>query len=52
MKSWVLNVKEDDEGLYLELTDEILAESGFKIGDVLIWEDNKDGSWTLRKKDE
>jgi hypothetical protein len=51
MKSWTLEVKEVDGEHILEFTDEILAEAGWKEGDVLEWIDNKDGSWTLRKKE-
>jgi len=52
MKSWVLEVKEDiDSGdCYIEFPDEVLKESGFKIGDELFWIDNKDGSFTLIKE--
>ena len=52
-KSWVLDVKESEDGeLYIEMTDEILEGSGFKIGDTLDWTDNGDGSWTLKKVEE
>jgi hypothetical protein len=51
-KSWVIDVQENADGeLFIELNDEILAGSGFKVGDDIIWEDNKDGSWTLKKSD-
>ena len=51
--SWILTVEEDPEtgDLILPFTDEILAEVGWKEGDVIEWIDNKDGSWTMRKKD-
>lgn len=53
MKSWVLPVEEDpDTGdLYIQLSEEILENSGMKIGDYLHWVDNKDGSYTLMKED-
>lgn len=35
---------------YIQLTDEMLAQVGWQIGDVLEWIDNQDGSWTLTKK--
>jgi len=41
----------DTKELVLPLSDEILAELGWKIGDTLEWVDQKDGSWVLRKKD-
>ena len=50
MKSWTLPVKENENGeLYIELNDEILQGSGFKIGDTLDWKDLKDGSYQLTK---
>ena len=50
MKSWTLPVKETENGeLYIELNDEILEGSGFKIGDTLQWKDLKDGSYSLTK---
>jgi len=51
-KSWTIEVQEHENGdLFIELNDEILEGSGFKVGDDLIWTDNKDGSWTLTKSD-
>ncbi len=50
-KSWVLEVQEDEQGEKLiELPEDLLTEAGWKEGDVLIWSDNKDGSWSLNKK--
>lgn len=53
-KSWTVEVVEDPEtgDLILPFTDEILEEVGWKTGDTLEWIDNKDGSWSLRKKEE
>lgn len=51
-KSWTVDVQENENGeLFIELNDEILEGSGLKVGDDVIWEDNKDGSWTLKKSD-
>lgn len=51
-KSWVLDVHEGEDGdKYIILTDEILKDSGFQIGDNLSWKDNGDGSFKLTKKD-
>jgi len=52
-KSWLLDVQEDKStgDCYIELTDEILKESGFKVGDSLYWINNGDGSYTLTKED-
>jgi bifunctional DNA-binding transcriptional regulator/antitoxin component of YhaV-PrlF toxin-antitoxin module len=51
-KSWTLTIEQDpDTGdLVLPFTNEILAELGWKEGDVLDWVDNQDGSWSLVKK--
>lgn len=54
MTSWVITLEEADDGsgdLVLPLSDEILDGLDWKIGDTVEWIDNKDGSWTLRKKD-
>ena len=50
-KSWICDVKEKDGEFYIELTDEMLEGSDLKIGDEFDWKDNKDGSFTLVKKD-
>jgi hypothetical protein len=52
-KSWTVTLEEDPEtgDLILPLSDEILEGSGMALGDTVEWIDNKDGSWTLRKKD-
>lgn len=51
-KTWTLDVQKNDDGeFFIELNDEILAESGFKVGDDVEWIDNKDGSFTLKKSD-
>jgi hypothetical protein len=47
----VIQDPDDPEGLVIPFTDEILAEVGWKSGDVLIWKDNGDQSVTLTKKD-
>lgn len=50
-KSWTLEVEQAPNGEYfIQLTDEILADSGFEIGDEFDWIDNHDGSFTLTKK--
>ena len=53
MKRWIAEVKESDDGeyCYIEFTDEMLAESGLEVGDVLKWVDNLDGSYTIMKSD-
>jgi hypothetical protein len=52
-KRWIVSLKKDSEteDLILPLNDNILQEVGWKIGDVIEWVDNKDGSWTMKKKE-
>lgn len=52
-KSWRVTLEEDPETkeLVLPLPEESLKELGWQIGDTLEWSDNKDGSWSLSKKD-
>jgi len=52
-KRWVVVIEEDPEtgdGI-LTFPPDLLEAAGWHEGDVLNWEDNKDGSWTLTKKD-
>jgi bifunctional DNA-binding transcriptional regulator/antitoxin component of YhaV-PrlF toxin-antitoxin module len=51
---WTLDVKEDPEtgDQILEFPDDLMESAGWKEGDQIEWIDNKDGSWTLRKKDD
>lgn len=53
MKTWTLDVKEDPEtgDAILEFPDDLMEEAGWKEGDELDWIDNKDGSYTLKKKE-
>ena len=37
--------------LLLPFPEEMLLELGWKEGDVIQWDINEDGSWTMRKKD-
>jgi hypothetical protein len=54
MSKWTLTVQEDPEtgDHILEFPDDLMESAGWKEGDTLEWIDNKDGSWTLRKKDD
>jgi hypothetical protein len=47
----ILDIKEDPEtgDPFIEIPDDICDQLGFKVGDMIIWTDNKDGSFTLRK---
>lgn len=51
-KSWTLEVKEASNGdKYIEFNNEIIAETGWKEGDVLEWHDQGDGSFLLEKQE-
>ena len=54
IKSWTVTLEEDPETgeLILPFTNEMLEGLGWQEGDVLEWIDNKDGSWSLVKKEE
>jgi len=48
--SWIVEVQEDGEGYFIQLTDEMLQTTGWKIGDTLLWEPKAGSARTLRKK--
>lgn len=49
----IKDVKQHMDGsLFIEFTDEEMAEVGWKPGDTIQWKDNGDGSWTMSKKEE
>lgn len=48
--SWTVELEQDGEDLILPLSDEMLAGTGWKIGDELLWERAAGSAWTLRKK--
>jgi bifunctional DNA-binding transcriptional regulator/antitoxin component of YhaV-PrlF toxin-antitoxin module len=51
-KTWTLNVEENEDGdQYITLPEEVLQQLNLKEGDTVEWIDNKDGSWTLVKKE-
>jgi len=52
-KRWLADVKEDPVtgDSIIEFPPEMLEETGWKEGDELVWTDNKDGSFTLTKKE-
>lgn len=52
MTKYILDVKEAPDGeLYIELPEEVLKQSGFEIGDTLLWTDKGNGSFELSKKE-
>lgn len=50
LQSWIVEVQQDGEGYFIQLTDEMLAITGWKIDDELLWEPAEGLAWTLRKK--
>ena len=53
-KRYIITLEEADDGsgdLVLPLSDEFMAEAGWAIGDTIEWIDNKDGTWTMVKKE-
>lgn len=55
MTTWTITLEEADDGsgdMVMPLPQDLLDGAGWKEGDVLTWTDNKDGSWSLSKKDE
>jgi hypothetical protein len=54
MNSWKITLEEDPEtgDLLMPIPTDCLNQMGWDIGDVLIWEDMQNGSWSLRKKDD
>ncbi len=50
LKRWVIELEADGEDLILPLNEEILAATGWKTGDELLWEQKAGNAWTLRKK--
>lgn len=51
---WILDVKQDDESgdTFIELPDDLMIKAGWNVGDDIEWIDNKDGSWTMKKKED
>jgi len=47
---YTLELKDDGNGeLLIEFPDQLMTSMGWAIGDSLIWEEQTDGSWTVRK---
>jgi len=50
---YTLELKDDGNGeLLIEFPDELMTSMGWEIGTVLVWEEQDDGAWTVRKADE
>lgn len=50
MMKWTAYVQQDGDELVLPLPDEMLAQLEWRVGDVLLWSVNEDGTITLTKK--
>ena len=49
----IVKLEQDENGdLLLPLSEEVLKSVGRKVGDIIIWNENKDGTFTLAKKNE
>lgn len=48
--TWTAYVQQEGDDLLLPLPDELLADLGWKQGDVLVWSVNDNGTVTLTKK--
>ena len=51
---WIVTVQESGETkeLYLEFPPDAINQVGWDTGDTIVWEDNNDGSYTLKKKED
>ena len=49
---WTVTVDQDGDELILPLPEDMLAEVGWKTGDVLQWVKRDDESWMLKKKEQ
>jgi hypothetical protein len=45
----VIQDPDDPEGLAIQFSDELFADTGWKVGDVITWTE-VDGGWSLTKK--
>lgn len=50
-RKWTVPVIEFEGDLAVEFPDELMEAAGWKVGDVMVWIDNEDGTWTIRKKE-
>jgi len=40
---WLLDVKQDKNGSYIEFPDNLLEQVGWKLGDRILWKETKNG---------
>ena len=50
---WIVTVEEDPETkeLVIPFSPDMLAQVGWDFGDLILWKDNQNGSFTLTKKE-
>ena len=52
MNKWTLEVCEDPDdvdSLVLQFPDDLLAATGWRPGDTIIWQEQDNGDWILKK---
>jgi hypothetical protein len=47
---WIVELEADGEDLILPFTNEMIEQTGWQVGDTLVWDKKDHSSWTLRKK--
>lgn len=48
-KSWTVPVEGEDDDIFFTFPDELIEAMDWKVGDILLWSPNEDGSWVLTK---
>ena len=50
---WIVTIEEDPETkeLVIPFSPDMLAQVGWDFGDIILWKDNQNGSFTLSKKE-
>jgi hypothetical protein len=52
-KRWTVTLEEDPDTkeLVIPFTPDMLAQVGWDFGDIILWKDNQNGSFTLSKQE-
>jgi hypothetical protein len=50
---WIVTIEEDPETkeLVIPFSPDMLAQVGWDFGDIILWKDNQNGSFTLTKQE-
>lgn len=50
---WIVTIEEDPDTkeLVIPFSPDMLAQVGWDFGDIILWKDNQNGSFTLSKKE-